>query len=387
MRYNVARNLLKILLEGTQESVLFSRSLEATLTKLRGSVDPFELNLLKGSTGSVDSEGLSKSDNSLLGTRDGTLDDKEIVVDFTISDETTHRSDSLLGAVKLGGGVRFIRTTSDSVDLVVNGSTVMITVLTSTGNSPLDVGRMPGTDTGNLSETSVSLSGELLSTPSVGNTLKTVTLGDSDDINDLVLFENSRDIDSLLKVFLGPFNLVGDGTTVELDFSEVSLLLNKRSLTNLGVDEDTNNRSVLLNSGKFGLDFRGTLSILLGVLGESLLLAAVPVLVESSLDFIRKMFSPDSGEGSETTRSLNVTNNTNNNKRRSVNNCNSLNNLTLVVLGTTSIKVTNNGGHTSLVTKEGSESKRLGLVILREGFNSSSVAGSSLSRHYSLKKK
>lgn len=43
--------------------------------------------------------------------------------------------DSLLGDVELGRGVTSIASLSDTVDLVVDGGTVVVTVLTSTGNS------------------------------------------------------------------------------------------------------------------------------------------------------------------------------------------------------------------------------------------------------------
>lgn len=48
--------------------------------------------------------------------------------------------------------------------------------------------------------------------------------------------------------------------------------------------------------------------MLLGILGEGLLLALVPVLVESALDLVAQMFSPDGGKGSQSTRSLDITN-------------------------------------------------------------------------------
>jgi hypothetical protein len=48
--------------------------------------------------------------------------------------------------------------------------------------------------------------------------------------------------------------------------------------------------------------------VLLGVFGESLLLALIPVLVESTFDLIAKMLSPNGSERSQTTRRLDVTN-------------------------------------------------------------------------------
>lgn len=359
--------------------MLLSRGLESTLTELGGSVDPLELNLLEGSSGGVNLEGLSEGNNSLLDTGDGTLEDDKVVLDLTVSDETTHGGDGLLGAVKLSGTVRLVVTTADSVDLVVDGSSVVVTVLTGTGNSPLNVGRMPSTDTGDLSQTTMSLSGKSGGTPSVGNTLVTVTLGDGNDIDVLVLLENRGDIDGLLKVLLSESNLVINGTTVDLDLSKVSLLLAEGSLADLGVGKNTDDSGVLSDSLELTLDGGTALSVLLGVLGESLLLGLVPVLVESSLDFVRKVLGPDGGQGAETTGSLNVTNNTDNNERRSVDNGDGLNNLTLVHLGATSVKITDSGGHTSLVTEEGGQTNGLGLVISGERLNLSSVAGSSLS--------
>ena len=48
--------------------------------------------------------------------------------------------------------------------------------------------------------------------------------------------------------------------------------------------------------------------MLLGVFGEGLLLALVPVLVKSALDLIAQVLSPNGSEGSKTTGSLDVTN-------------------------------------------------------------------------------
>jgi hypothetical protein len=71
---------------------------------------------------------------------------------------------------------------------------------------------------------------------------------------------------------------------------------------------------------------------LLGIVCKGLLLAAVPVLVEPALELIGEVRSPDSGEGAETARSLDIANDTNDDERRGLNDSDGLDNLTLVHL-------------------------------------------------------
>ena len=70
--------------------------------------------------------------------------------------------------------------------------------------------------------------------------------------------------------------------------------------------------------------------MLLGVAGESLFLRSVPVLVEPSLELLAKVRSPDGGEGSEATRSLNVSNDANNEDGGCLHDGNGLNDLTFM---------------------------------------------------------
>ena len=86
--------------------------------------------------------------------------------------------------------------------------------MTSTGNGEHDLGRMPGTDTGNLSETLVGFPWEFLGSPTVSNTLETMALGNGNNVDILVLFEDGGDINGILKETMSVVDLVGDRSTV-----------------------------------------------------------------------------------------------------------------------------------------------------------------------------
>lgn len=149
----------------------------------------------------------------------------------------------------------------------------MIAVLTSTSNSPLDVRRMPRTNTGNLSETLVCLSRKLLRTPSACDARETVTFGDGNAVNHLVLLEDGVDLDGLLEHAVAELDFLCDAASVDLDLHEVSLLLLEGCLADLGVGENTDDGAVLADALEFAGD-RGAfvLRVLLGILGEGLLL-------------------------------------------------------------------------------------------------------------------
>lgn len=230
------------------------------------------------------------------------------------------RCDLLLGNVVVGRRVALIRALADTVDLVVAGRPVVVAVLTGASNSPHDVARVPGTDTGDLAETTVSLAGKLLGAPSAGDTSVSMTLGDTNGIDHLVLLEDGADLDRLLEQAVSEGNLVGDGATVDLDLHQMGLLLLEGSLADLAVGKDADDGTVLLDALELLVD-RGalTLRVGLGVLGEGLLLALVPVLVEPSLDFVAQMLSPDGGERPEAAGGLDVANDTDSNHLQTVN--------------------------------------------------------------------
>jgi hypothetical protein len=185
-----------------------------------------------------------------------------------------------------------------------------------------------------MTTTSTSNSpGQSGNTPSVGNTLSSVTRSDTDNIDDLVLLKHALDVDGLLKVRLGELDLVGDASSVDLDLHQVGLLLDQTSLPDLGVGEDTDDGAVLPDPLELSGD-RGTvvLRVLLGVLGEGLLLRPVPVLVEPPLQLVRQVLGPDGGQRPQTSGGLDVSDNTNDDHRRGLDDGGSLDNLSLVHL-------------------------------------------------------
>jgi len=227
----------------------------------------------------------------------------------------------------------------------------------------------------------VGLSRELLGAPTGGNTGETVTLGDGNAVNHLVLLEDGADLDGLLEEAVGEVNLVGNGATVDLDLHKVGLLLLKRGLVDLGVGEDTDDSAVLLDALEVAGDgLASVLGVLLGVLGEGLLLGLVPVLVEATLDLIGQVLGPDGGQGTKTAGSLDVTNKTDGDHGRSLDDGDGLNDLLLVELGTGTVEVADDGGHAGLVAHGSSQVDGLLGVILGERLGLTTVVDGSLAR-------
>merc|ERR1711904_668053 len=165
----------------------------------------------------------------------------------------------------------------------------MVTVLTSAGDAVLDTGRVPRADTGDLTETLVGLTGELGDTPAGDDTLVTLTLGDGNGVDHLVLLEHAVGGHGLLEQALSEGDLVGHGATVHLHLADVGLLLAEVELANLGVADEAEDGAVLVELLLLGLD-TGALGVLLGVTGECLLLlGGPPVLVEAALALIAEV--------------------------------------------------------------------------------------------------
>jgi len=381
---------LLVLLEWSHEGALLVDCLEATVTLLGGGIDELELDGLESSSGGLLEERLSEGDGSLLGSADTALDHDEVRLDKTVLNKATNGVDALVGDIGFGGSVVLdllavdgVEAGTDSVDLLVDLGSVMVTLLTRSGNGEGDSRWMPGTNTGDLSETLVSLSGELLGVPSASDTMVTSTLGDTDNIDHLSLVEDGVDGDLLFEVVGGPVDLVGDAvSTIDLDFDDVSLLLSKRKTLHLGVADSSDGLSVLLDHGDISLD--GLLAILglpsLGSLGEGLLLGVVPASVESSLGFVRDVVGPDGLDGSWSVGGLDVTGKTDDLEWWGLDDGNGFDDLLLVDGRAWLLSLSDDVSHTGLEAHEGSKVNWLGSIILWEGLDLTTWPGASLFR-------
>lgn len=76
---------------------------------------------------------------------------------------------------------------------------MVVTILTRTWHSVRNTGRMPRSNTGNFTQTTMSLPGKPGNSPSGGDTLKSVTFRNSKDIYHFILGKNGVDGDFLFE--------------------------------------------------------------------------------------------------------------------------------------------------------------------------------------------
>jgi len=238
--------------------------------------------------------------------------------------------------------------------------------LTTTSNGEGHAGRVPSSNTSNLAETSVGLAWQTGDAPASNDTLATVTASDTDGIDHLVGGEDGLHGDGLLKETISPVDLLGDGTAVDLNLEEVSLLLAEVELVDLSVSEDTDNLAVLLDALELAEEIGIAGLQLSAVASEALLLGAIPVLIEATLELVVQVLRPDGGQGAETTGSLDVADQTADHHGGSLNDRDTLDGLALVQLGAGLVHLSKNVSHASLVANERGQVGSLGRIVLGE---------------------
>ena len=120
---------------------------------------------------------LAESEDSLLGSHHAAVQHEEVLVDHTVVGEATHWVDALLCKIEFGATIVLeefsvfgLESLSDTVDLLVDFCAVMEAFLTTTGDRVGNTARMPSSNTGNLPQTLVSLTWQLLGSPTRGHT-------------------------------------------------------------------------------------------------------------------------------------------------------------------------------------------------------------------------
>jgi hypothetical protein len=354
------------------------------MTLFGRSIDELKVNRFNEHSLTKGEEGLSDGDRSLSGTNHTSLDHEPVIGYVAVVGEATKGVDALFGKISISHARSVISHLTKLVDSLVHLSSVVVTVLTSSSNSEVHSGRVPSSNTSNLSETSVSLSGKSRYTPSSNHALSAVTLGSTATVEDFAFREDLTNSDLRLEQVIHIVDLLGNGTSVDLDLHDMSLLLSEvRESRHHRVADSSDHRAVLLHSLQLSGDLLGSLLVLLGVLSEGLSLGSAPVLVESSSAIRVKVLGPHGGEGSKASGSFHVTHQTHTLHGRGLHDGNSLYSLLLVELGARTVDFSHNVSHASLEGHERGEVGLLGSIISREGSHSASVVSSSLSREES----
>jgi len=225
------------------------------------------------------------------------------------------------------------------------------------------------------------LSGKSTDTESLDDSREPFTFGYSNGINHLVILEDFSNWDFRFQLSGSEFNLLSNCSTVDLDFHKVSLSLSEVQLADLRGSQYSNNGTVFLYSLKISLDGFLALVIFLpsfGVLGECFLLSILPVLVESSLDLVRKLLGPNCGQSSHASWGFNITNKSNNFHGWALNDSHWFDDVFLDDLLSFSLFMMScDVGHASFITNEGCQVNWSFNVILGEWSDSSSVVSCS----------
>jgi len=192
----------------------------------------------------------------------------------------THWGNLLDSYISISSCIVVIISLSDSVDFTVNIGTVMESQLSFTWDVEGDLSWMPRSNTSDLSATTMSLTLEHLYSPSLDDTLASLTFGNSNGVNKLVWLEYVSYVDLLLKLRESPINFGVYFASVNLDFHNMCFLESEFEEFGLSMGENTYNTAVFLYAVESLSDIVLVFSL---IFCESLVLGSHPVSVEPSL--------------------------------------------------------------------------------------------------------
>ena len=173
----------------------------------------------------------TEKNESFFRTNTTSFDNDEIISYNTIMRETSHRSNIFLCDINLCCCTIFGSTSfsfSHSIYFFINFSSMEITILTSSSNSPCNTRWMPSTNTSYFSVTSMWFFLKMSNTPSRNNTFKSLTFSNTNNINKLILIKNLIDTNFLLEMFVSKSNFFSNiFSSINLDLENIVFLLSK----------------------------------------------------------------------------------------------------------------------------------------------------------------
>ena len=246
------------------------------MTQFRCSIDKFKVDLFQGRSGYLWNQRFSEHENFFLRTNNTSSNHYEIVSNNTIMGETSQGGNIFISQISISGSVIFNSGQggfTDSINLFIHLSSVVITQLTSSWDTNSYSSRMPCSNATNFSVTSMRFLLEMFNTPSLHDTLETFTLGNTENINHFVVGENRVNLNFLFEVRVGKVYLLSSRSTVNLNFEDVILLLSQlRKGFHLSSANSSDNSAVFLDSLNRNFDRFFFFFVFFGIFGKSLLL-------------------------------------------------------------------------------------------------------------------
>jgi len=133
------RNGSLLLLERAHERGLLLERLEATVTELGCGIDELEGNVFEVFPLGMDEKSLANGNDTSPRTGDRAFDHNVVGTNLAVVREAAHRCNVLLRDVGLRSGIANVATVANTVDLLVPFYTMMVSVLTGTGDREHDL--------------------------------------------------------------------------------------------------------------------------------------------------------------------------------------------------------------------------------------------------------